>query len=78
MKERRLSWGRKLCEETGALSSRMSEWRGAYPKERRLVEVWENGELDLRWESSIFSWESPCRRLHWSRRQLGQKTMHLD
>lgn len=72
MKERRLSWGRELSGQTGTLSSRIPEWRGAYPKESWLVFVWENGELDLGWEPRIFSLESPWRRL-----KLGQKTMAL-
>lgn len=33
-------------------------------KKAGLVEVWENGELDFGWEPSIFSLESPCRRLN--------------
>lgn len=32
VKERRLSWRRELSERTGALDSRMPEWRGAYLK----------------------------------------------
>lgn len=58
MKERRLSWGGNFLRE---LEPSAPNGEGLIGKQAGLVEVWENGELDLGWEPSIFSLESPCR-----------------
>lgn len=47
-----------------ALEPSVPHGEGLIRKKAGLVEVWENGELDLGWEPSIFSLESPGRRLN--------------